>query len=165
MVCHCPTASPCGSPLTHDSDNDPDIDEPEVNSDGLPTPTSFSKSPRPSEDDGEHDEGSQSVPTTEEALVSLFGGGAHDQDDKGEQGTIEPQTAQEDADSGQGFRNHISSLRLDEETNNTGRLGHSGDFGVGPVLSDIGSVCDSPTPSEDEEFVIPPDTQVRDIHP
>lgn len=63
---------------------------------------------------------------------------------------------------GHGLGNRMSSLTLDQQQNGDEYVKQLMNTGFGLACSDIGSVCDSPAPSDDE-FVIPPDTVVSSL--
>lgn len=90
---------------------------------------------------------------------SLFGGAETDVDDEEQAGiAVAPAT------SGPNMGNRMSTLSLDPQQSENEHVPRNTSTGFGLACSDIGSVRDSPTPSDDDEVVIPPDPIVRRIN-
>ncbi|KAF9698163.1 hypothetical protein EKO04_003476 [Ascochyta lentis] len=109
------------------------------------------KSPRRSNDDVGESESSAPAKTPRQ---SLFSGPKENVREEGEVGSLLTPAA-----SGDGFDNRMSSLSLDQQMGDDSGINRSISTGFGLACSDIGSVRDSPVPS-DEEFDIPPDDVV-----
>lgn len=98
--------------------------------------------------------------------ASLFGGGTGDMDkDEEDTPAQESQVTQEFGSSSQSFGTRMSSLRLDEQPNDPDQVEDVNRLDFDLENSDIGSVGESPAPSDEDGFVIPPDTQVRGLCP
>lgn len=108
------------------------------------------KSPRRS--DSEEDDSQRSA-WAKKPRQSLFG----DHQDKEDGGRLADLLAS--STPGHGLGNRMSSLNLDQQVDGDEDLGQPVSTGFGLACSDIGSVRNSPAPSDDE-IVIPPDDVV-----
>lgn len=109
------------------------------------------KSPRRSEND---DDESELTVRAKKPRQTLFGRPDEDIEDEEQiTGLDAPATP------GHGIGNRMSSLSLDEHVDEGDDLNQVGNTGSNLACSDIGSICNSPIPS-DEEVIIPPDNVV-----
>ena len=114
------------------------------------------KSPRRSNDEGDD---SESSVRAKKPRQFLFSGTDEEKEDEAQvDNLLAPATPEH------GIGNRMSSLNLDQQQNGDEDMDIPMKTGFGLACSDIGSVRDSPVPS-DNEFVIPPDTVVSCLNP
>jgi hypothetical protein len=130
------------------------------------SPPKDKTSPKRSSDDG----ADKASPKTKKPRTSLFGGPMQDNEEEGPEERPEEYIVDRDAEPktpGHGIGNRLSSLKLEQQEREESPSERPFDFGFGIATmgegSDRGSMSPTPAPdADDNNFVIPPDTQVSD---